>query len=69
MTMSHMTEDDDNRWKRDRNKRAVREHFRKITDASQNRMLTRSARAQLEEAMKKNREPVPDADDESYKGF
>lgn len=66
--MSH-THKDENEWKRDRNERAVRDHFRKITDASQNRMLTRTARAQLDDAMKRNREPVPDADDESYKGF
>ena len=65
--MSHTHKDDE--WKRDRNERAVREHFRKITDASQNRMLTRTARAQLDDAMKRSREPVPDADDESYKGF
>jgi hypothetical protein len=66
--MSH-THKDENEWKRERNERAAREHFRKISDGAQNRMLTRSAKAQLEDAMKRNREPVPDADDESYKGF
>lgn len=60
--MSHTHKDDD-QWKRERNERAAREHFRKITDAAENRMLTRAA-LQLQEAMRKNREPVPDDGDD-----
>jgi hypothetical protein len=66
--MSH-THKDENEWKRERNERSVREHLRKISDGALNRMLARTAQAQLEYSMKRNREPVPDADDESYKGF
>lgn len=63
--MGHTYKDDD-QWKRDRNERAMREHFRKITDAAENRMLTRRAREQLLETMKENREPDDDGDDSSY---
>lgn len=67
--MSHTFKDEE--WKRERNERAVREHFRKISDGALNRMLTRTAKAQLEDAMRKNREPVPDddGDDASHKGL
>lgn len=68
--MSHTHKDEDE-WKRERNERAVRDHLRKITDPAMNRMLTRTARAQLEETMRKNREPEPDdgEDDASTKGL
>jgi len=63
--MGHTYKDDD-QWKRDRNERAMREHFRKITDAAENQMLTRRAREQLLDSMKENREPDDDGDDSSY---
>jgi hypothetical protein len=60
--MSHTHKDDE--WKRDRNERAVRDHLRKITDPAENRMRTRTARAQLDEAMRKTRDPIPDDDED-----
>lgn len=68
--MSHTIKDED-QWKRDRDQRAIREHFRKITSQAENRMRSRTALAQLEDAMRKNREPVPDddGDDASHKGL
>lgn len=54
-------------WKRERNEIARRQYLRKITDAAENRMRTRTAKQQLAEAQAALRGPddIPDADDES----
>lgn len=54
-------------WKRERNERARRDYLRKITDAAEGRMRSRTAKEQLAEAMNRGRggEEIPDADDAS----
>lgn len=54
-------------WKRERNERARRELFRKITDPATNRMRTRTAKQQLAAELASLRGPdeIPDADDSS----
>ena len=60
-------------WKRERNELARREHLRKITDAAENRMRTRTARQQLADAMEEGKAPrdlpLPDADDAALLGI
>lgn len=52
-------------WKRERVERDRRAYLRKMTDAAENRMRTRTAREQLADAMAANRAPadLPEPDD------
>lgn len=54
-------------WKRDRIERDRREYLRKITDAAESRMRSRTAKEQHADALKalKGGEEMPDADDAS----
>jgi hypothetical protein len=63
----------DDAWKRERNERAVRDHFRKITNQAEARMRERTARQQLIAAQAElNREQdysVADGDDSSLQNI
>lgn len=60
-------------WKRERIELSRRQYLRKITDAAENRMRTRTAREQMADAFKRGEAPEvlpePDADDSSLKGM
>jgi hypothetical protein len=64
--MGHTHKDED-QWKRDRDQKAIQQHLRKITNQAENRMRSRTALAQLEEARRTLRGPDAgeDTDDAS----
>ncbi len=57
-----------NNWKSDNIKSDGRAYFRKITDAAENRMRTRTAKEQHADALKFLNGPdeIPDSDDASF---
>jgi len=60
-------------WKRERVELSRRQYLRKITDAAENRMRTRTAKEQMAEAFRRGEAPEdlpePDADDSSLRGM